>query len=162
MAQVKWLLAQRSRFNPWSLWYANVSEQDSEPQDSPVYMRWPSGGGRHCHYRVNMCVRVNADQYITFMLQPVNQFITLEKHDDGPSSVTTHYSSLKLHMYTRSTIFQGSSAIWVLHHQRSSSRKPIFLITSTLVSRTNSSFHSCVSDVPQKTFEEARIPERYV
>lgn len=89
----------------------SISEEDTEPQVIPVYdcawgrPRW----GRHCHYRVSMWVRVNADQYITFMLQLVNHFVTLKKQEDRSSAVISPFSSLNLHVYTQSMIW-GSSA----------------------------------------------------
>lgn len=90
----------------------SISEEDTKPQVIPVYdcawgrPRW----GRHCHYRVSMWVRVNADQYITFMLQLVNHFVTLKKQGDRTPSVISQFSSLNLHVYTQSLIFWGLSA----------------------------------------------------
>lgn len=49
-------------------------------------------------------------QYITFMLQLVNHFVTLKKQEDRTPSVISHFSCRNLLVYTQSMIFWRSSA----------------------------------------------------
>lgn len=140
MAQAESLLWQHKRqwFNPRPLWYTKVSlSKILKPRVllcmNVLEVAW---SGCPSHYCVNTTVRVTADQYITFMLQLVNQFT---KQEEWPSSLICPYSSINLQVYMQSVTILGSSAGLGL------ASSPLFLqetyltlITSTLVSRQSS------------------------